>query len=91
MNAWTRQAPAYGQAQPTVGVRMQVWASLVGGFLMVFGARLAGGCTSGHGISGTALLCTLSMLVVVAMFAGGIFTAVLLRATGMLDFAGQHI
>ena len=24
-----------------------------GGMLMAFGARLAGGCTSGHGISGT--------------------------------------
>src|SRR5215213_9999520 len=27
--------------------------AFVGGSLLVFGARLAGGCTSGHGISGT--------------------------------------
>ena len=26
--------------------------SMVGGFVMIFGARMAGGCTSGHGISG---------------------------------------
>ena len=28
-------------------------AAFVGGALMVLGARIAGGCTSGHGISGT--------------------------------------
>ncbi len=30
--------------------------ALVGGMLLGFGARMAGGCTSGHGISGTAQL-----------------------------------
>ncbi|MFT7685168.1 MAG: putative membrane protein YedE/YeeE [Candidatus Azotimanducaceae bacterium] len=31
-------------------------ASLAGGFLLLFGARLAGGCTSGHMISGISQL-----------------------------------
>ncbi len=49
-----------------------------GGVLMAFGARLAGGCTSGHGISGTLQLSAGSWLTVVCMFIGGIATAMLL-------------
>lgn len=45
------------------------------GFLMLFGARLADGCTSGHGLSGTSQLAVGSLIAVVAMFAGGIVTA----------------
>ncbi len=36
---------------------------------------MAGGCTSGHGLSGMALLSLQSLLGVPAMFAGGIATA----------------
>ena len=49
-----------------------------GGVLMAFGARLAGGCTSGHGISGTLQLNAGSWLTVVCMFIAGIATAMLL-------------
>ena len=49
-----------------------------GGVLMAFGARLAGGCTSGHGISGTLQLNAGSWLTVICMFIGGIATAMLL-------------
>jgi uncharacterized membrane protein YedE/YeeE len=49
-----------------------------GGVLMAFGARLAGGCTSGHGISGTLQLNAGSWLTVVCMFISGIGTAMLL-------------
>eukprot|EP01083_Nonionella_stella_P094676 265704_1 len=42
-----------------------------GGFLMIFGARLANGCTSGHGLSGMGLLSIASMIAVAAMFVGG--------------------
>lgn len=42
---------------------------------MAFGARLAGGCTSGHGISGTMQLALSSWIMVVALFVGGIATA----------------
>jgi hypothetical protein len=47
------------------------------GFLMLFGARLADGCTSGHGLSGVAQLGVGSTIAVAAMFAGGITTAML--------------
>lgn len=51
------------------------FTALTGGVLMGFGARWAGGCTSGHGISGTLQLAVSSWVVVFAMFVGGIATA----------------
>jgi uncharacterized protein len=53
-------------------------AALLGGVLMAFGARLAGGCTSGHGISGTMQLSVGSWIAVVCFFAAGITTAMLM-------------
>ena len=50
----------------------------IGGVIMAFGARLAGGCTSGHGISGTLQLSAGSWLTVIFMFIGGIAAAMLL-------------
>ena len=53
-------------------------AALGGGVFMAFGARLAGGCTSGHGISGTMQLSVGSWIAVVCFFVGGIATAMLM-------------
>ena len=48
-------------------------ASLVGGGLLVgFGTAYAGGCTSGHAISGLAALERASLVAVVAFFTGGL-------------------
>jgi uncharacterized membrane protein YedE/YeeE len=47
-------------------------ARILGGAIIIIGARLAGGCTSGHGISGMATMSMASFLTVGAMFAGGI-------------------
>ena len=55
------------------GLRIAVAA--LGGALMAFGARLAGGCTSGHGISGTLQLSVGSWIAVICFFVGGIATA----------------
>ncbi|OHB51444.1 MAG: hypothetical protein A2Y10_20360 [Planctomycetes bacterium GWF2_41_51] len=46
--------------------------ALIGGFIMGLGARWAGGCTSGHGISGTLQLVVSSWVAVVCFFIGGI-------------------
>jgi uncharacterized membrane protein YedE/YeeE len=46
-----------------------------GGALMAFGARLAGGCTSGHGISGTLQLNVASWIAVICFFIGGAVVA----------------
>ena len=53
--------------------------AFIGGFIMLFGARIADGCTSGHGISGIAQLAVGSIVAVAAMFAGGIATAFLMK------------
>jgi uncharacterized membrane protein YedE/YeeE len=53
--------------------------AVLGGFSMVYGARIAGGCTSGHGISGMSVLSTSSVVSVMSMFAGGIGLAQLMR------------
>jgi uncharacterized protein len=45
---------------------------VIGGFLVGFGARWAGGCTSGHAITGMANLQPASLLSVVSFFAGGL-------------------
>ncbi len=52
--------------------------AFLGGVLLLFGARLAGGCTSGHGISGGLQLAVSSYLFMAAMFASGIAAAMLL-------------
>jgi len=50
-------------------------AALLGGVIMGIGARWAGGCTSGHGISGTLQLAVSSWLAALSFFVGGIATA----------------
>jgi hypothetical protein len=53
-------------------IAIPAWQALLGGFVMVFGARTAGGCTSGHGISGLGALSLSSLVTVAGAFAGGI-------------------
>lgn len=45
---------------------------LLGGFLIGFGTRWAGGCTSGHAISGLSNLQVPSLIAVVGFFIGGL-------------------
>jgi uncharacterized membrane protein YedE/YeeE len=61
---------------PTPGRRAVV--ALVGGFIAVFGARLAGGCPSGHGLSGLAQMSVSGYLALACFFAGGLPVAWLL-------------
>lgn len=58
---------------PSVGKRMI--AAFLGGVVIIFGARLADGCTSGHGISGSLQLAVSSWTFFLVMFAAGIVTA----------------
>lgn len=53
-------------------------ASVLGGILLGLGARWAGGCTSGHGISGTSMLSVISWLATIGFFLGGIVSAFLI-------------
>lgn len=57
----------------SVALRLSV--AFVGGVIMAFGARLAGGCTSGHGISGALQLSVGSWIALACFFAGGVLVA----------------
>lgn len=46
---------------------------LIGGLLIGFGSRYAGGCTSGHAISGLSNLQLPSLIAVIGFFLGGLF------------------
>ncbi len=49
--------------------------AFLGGVLVLFGARLAGGCTSGHGISGGLQMAVSSWTFFASFFAAGLATA----------------
>jgi hypothetical protein len=65
---WAR---ALGSASPS----RRYAVAFAAGFLMLFGARIADGCTSGHGLSGVAQLAVGSTVAVTAMFVGAIAAA----------------
>jgi uncharacterized membrane protein YedE/YeeE len=48
---------------------------VIGGFLVGFGTRYAGGCTSGHAISGLATLQWPSLVATIAFMVGGFISA----------------
>lgn len=58
---------------PNPGRRLA--GSFVGGFLLLFGARFGGGCTSGHMISGVSQLAVSSLIFSAALFVSAIVTA----------------
>jgi hypothetical protein len=62
----------------TVAVRYR--EAFLGGFLIVFGARIAGGCTSGLIISGMTQLSVSGFVFAFGVFAAGIGTAKVLEA-----------
>jgi hypothetical protein len=48
---------------------------MIGGLLIGFGTRYAGGCTSGHAISGLSNLQLPSLVAVIGFFIGGLVMA----------------
>lgn len=49
--------------------------AFLGGVVIMFGARMAGGCTSGHGISGSLQLALSSWIFFITMFIAGVGAA----------------
>jgi uncharacterized membrane protein YedE/YeeE len=80
--ALVKLVPKFALAGTATSLGISPIRAVLGGMLMVFGARLAGGCTSGHGISGMSMLATASVITVASMFAGGICLAQLLMRLG---------
>ncbi len=71
-------APAW-RTLAGVSLPQRLGMAFLGGFVLLFGARWAGGCTSGHGISGIGQLAVGSIVVVFFMFVGGMAVANLMR------------
>ena len=69
--------------QPVEASHLPLWKLVLGGVLIGFGARLGGGCTSGHGICGMASLSVGSLLMVVTFLSTAIVTAWALYGLGV--------
>ena len=65
--------------------------AFVGGFMMLFGSRIASGCTSGHGITGMPMMNLYSVVGVCCMFGSGIVLAFVLDSFGHLDSVSQSL
>jgi uncharacterized protein len=72
-NEWL---PSMWEARFGDSIALRAVIGFGGGLLMAFGSRLAGGCTSGHGISGTMQLNPGSWITVICLFIGGIAVAI---------------
>ena len=59
---------------------------ILGGFLVGFGTRYAGGCTSGHAISGLSNLQIPSLIAVIGFFIGGLIMTFFLISFNFLDY-----
>jgi uncharacterized membrane protein YedE/YeeE len=73
-------AEAVHTGETTTGKRYR--DAFLGGVLIVFGARIAGGCTSGHIISGITQLSVSGLIFAAGVFATGILTAKMLHKGG---------
>ncbi len=62
------------------GSLWEVWLALLfGGMMVGFGTQMAGGCTSGHGLSGCARLLPASLLATAVFMASAIFLSLLME------------
>jgi uncharacterized protein len=85
--ALVRELQGYGITEYTALVPTQLFSFqqvftlqgflfvVVGGFLVGFGTRYAGGCTSGHAITGLSTLQWPSLVATISFMVGGILTA----------------
>ena len=63
----------------SVGTSSRIGRALAGGMLAGFGARVAGGCTSGLGLSGAAALGVAAFVFLALFFATGLITSRIVR------------
>jgi len=84
----------YDRFNPSMALRGELFAELfggpadplaiavliLGGVLVGFGTRMAGGCTSGHGLVGSSLFQKASLLSTAAFFGAGVATALIMEA-----------
>ena len=57
------------------GIKQRAIVAFIGGIIAMFGARLADGCPSGHGLSGSLQLSVSSYIALICFFIGGLISA----------------
>lgn len=78
----TERLPPMWVEQFGHSIPKRIWYSLVGGTLAMIGARMAGGCPSGHGLSGVSQLGVSSIVAMIFFFVAGIVTVRILYRGG---------
>ncbi len=75
-----RLSTAYGALGAALPLVLLVPVLFVGGLLVGYGVRWAGGCTSGHGLAGSAVFSAASLAATATFMATGIAVSFLLSA-----------
>ena len=57
------------------GIKQRAIVAFIGGIIAMFGARLADGCPSGHGLSGSLQLSVSRYIALICFFIGGLISA----------------
>ena len=86
----TGALPKLWEARFGPGKPLRYAAAFFGGALMMFGARMAQGCTSGHGISGALQFAVSSWIFVPILFLTGIAVAFLLYGVKGGNYVRAH-
>lgn len=68
-----------GAALPSPAMPASLIVIVIAGLLVGFGSRMGGGCTSGHGVCGTARLSTRSLVATAVFMATAIITVAVVR------------
>jgi len=77
--------PTMWQERFGTAIVPRAMVAFIGGIIAMFGARLADGCPSGHGLSGSLQLAVSGFIALACFFIGGLITANLLYKGG-----GKH-
>jgi uncharacterized membrane protein YedE/YeeE len=73
----------FTSAEGMASTEVQWWRLLVGGFVAGLGARMAGGCTSGHGICGLSSFQWQSLVATIVFMTTAIVTANIMLSLGV--------
>ena len=63
-------------------IKPRAVTAFIGGIIAMFGARLADGCPSGHGLAGASQLAVSGYIALACFFVGGLISANLLYKGG---------
>ena len=79
--AW-QAVPTMWQKRFGSGITKRAIVAFIGGIIGMFGARLADGCPSGHGLSGSVQMAVSGFISLICFFIGGALVARVLYRGG---------